>query len=256
MNFKPVFPAIFCLLLIGCGGGGGGGDSSPTSTTPTPVADEKPGGLWEGTTTDQSGNTQNLVGITTDSGDFRFFSFDTGGQFLGDLTVNGSSATGSGLGYAAIGFTWIDGSIFTDITLTGTVNERTSFSGDWEASTGESGTFSFAYNSLYERDSSLSLLSDVWIAYDQFGNPIGSTTIDSSGRIDGQDAAGCLYSGQINLIDPAYNVYDIALNVVNCGSANGDYTGLGFLADDLAQNDTFYYAVDKGTFSYISVVYR
>jgi len=256
MNLKPLFPAIACLLLIGCGGGGGG-DSAPTSgTTPAPVADEKPGGLWEGTTTDQSGNTQTLVGISTDNGDFRFFSLTTGGQFLGDMTVNGSTVTGSGLGYAAIGFTWIDGSIYTDIALSGTVNERTSFSGDWEASTGESGTFSFAYNSLYERDSSLSLLSDVWTSYDEFGNPIGVTTIDSAGRIDAQDAAGCLYSGQVNLIDSAYNVYDVAVSVVNCGSVNGDYTGLGFLADDLAQNDTFYYALDKGTFSIISAVYR
>lgn len=254
MKFSSRFPILFFVLIAGCGGGGGSG--TPTPDSPTPVPDEKLGGLWEGTTTDQSGNSQTLLGITTDRGDFRFFSFATGGQFLGNVNVNGSAVTGSGIGYAPVGFTWTDGSIFTDITLSGNVTERTSFSGDWAASTGESGTFSFAYNSLYERDSSLSLLNDVWTSYDEFGNPIASIIVDSAGRIDGQDAAGCLYSGQISIIDSAFNAYDITLTVLNCGAANGDYSGLGVLADDLTQNDTFIYSLDKGTLSLIDVIYR
>jgi len=248
--------SIACVLTA-CGGGGGGGGDTSAPPAPLTVVDELHGGIWSGTTTgSQGGGTQDLIGVSTDDGRFRFLSLDTGGQFIGTSTVDGTSITGSGIGYAPIGYAWIDGSVYTDVTLSGTINERSTFSGNWAASTGETGTFNFAYESLHQRDSSLGLVADTWISFNDSGNPIGTVSIDAAGRLDGQDAAGCLYSGTVSIIDANYNVYDLSLSVLNCSSANGDYSGLGILTDNVNQNDTFVYTVDKGTFAFSAVIFR
>ena len=257
--------ALVFAMLGACGGGGG--SSTPTQTPendppaqpppPSPPPNEMPGGIWFGTTTiDGTAGSPDFVGLSTDDGRFRFLSFDTAGQFVGTSTISGSSVTGSGTGYAAIGFTWIDGSVFTNISIAGTISERIGFTGIWEADTGESGTFSFLYDSLHQRDSSLSLIADVWTALDEFGNLIGTVTIDTAGRIDGQDVAGCLYSGSVSIIDSDFNVYDVSLTITNCGAANGDYSGLGVLTDAFGKNDSFVYSVDNGTLAVIDAVFR
>jgi hypothetical protein len=46
-----------------------------------------------------------------------------------------------------------------------------------------------------------------------------------SGALSGGDSLGCIYSGDIDIIDPSINVYALTLNMASCGDYNGDYKG-------------------------------
>jgi hypothetical protein len=228
------------ILLVGCGGGGSGGGGG----TAAPV-DQARGGLWSGTLTiDGVAGTQDFAGISTDDGRFRFISVDTGGQFAGTVQVRGDSATGSGKGFAPEGTTWRDGSAITTATMTGTLRQHSSFVGSWSTGTGESGTFSFAYDADYEKVSSLALLAGVWTVYDDDLNPFATFTIDANGQFSGQNVAGCASSGQISIIDPRSSVYDIKSAISNCAIA-GDYAGLGVLGSVASPNDAFVFSVNS-----------
>src|SRR6056297_3630788 len=195
MSVRHAFLVAMSVLISACGGGG---DS--TSSSSPPVDNERAGGIWSGTSTGAAfGGAQEVVGISTDDGRFRFLSLNTGGQFIGEVQVNGTVFTGTGTGYAATGTTWIDGSIHTPLTVSGSLDERQNLAGDWETGTGESGSFSYSYDTIYERDSSLDTLAGSWTEFDNFGNPIAVYQADSAGRYDGQDTEGCLYTGQISI---------------------------------------------------------
>jgi hypothetical protein len=232
--------AIALVLLAACGGGGsggGGGGSAP--------ADQALGGLWYGTLSiDGLAGTQSFVGMSTDDGRFRFISADTGGQFVGTVQVDGTTVSGSGKGFAPDGTTWRDGSTVTTATMTGTLRQRSSFVGSWSTGTGESGTFSFSYDADYEKDSSLALLEGVWIVYDDNLNPYATFTIDPDGGFSGQNIVGCTSMGQISIIDPRSNIYEITSTISNCAIA-GEYTGLGVLGSIVNSNDAFLFSVNS-----------
>lgn len=244
---------ILLAALAACGGGGGSSD--PAANLPVP--DASVGGLWFGTTTDNvSSEPQFFLGVSTNDGRFRFLSADTLGQFVGSFAADGTNLTGSGVGIAPVGSTWLDNSTTTNISMTGTISERASMSGSWSGGTGETGTFSFVYDGMYERGSALTTVAGSWVSLDEFDNPIGSITVDSAGRMDAQDAAGCLYSGDLSIINASYNAYDLNLAVTNCGNFNGTYSGLAVVADTDAPDDTLIYSVDNGTWFIIAQAYR
>ena len=243
---------ISLTVLAACGGGGGSSDPAPV-----PVPDAAIGGIWIGTTTDSVSNEpQFFLGLSTDDGRFRFLSADTLGQFVGTFSADGTNLTGSGVGVAPLGSTWLDNSTAININLTGTISERATMSGNWSGGTGETGTFSFAYDSLYERGSSLSTVAGSWVSLDQFDNPIGSITIDAAGRMDALDAAGCLYSGDVSIINASYNAYDLDVTVSNCGDLNGSYSGLAVVADADGTDDVLIYSVDNGTWFIIAEAHK
>ncbi len=232
--------AAFLMAAVGsaCGGGDGGGGGGT-------AADQEPGGLWSGTIAinGQSGR-QELVGISTDDGRFRFISVDTAGQFVGNGVVNGTRITGSGTAFAPPGFTWLDGSTVTTLTMSGTLRERRSIEGTWTAGTGEAGSFAMDYDPDYAKDSSLSLVAGVWTVYDDNLNPFATFTIEADGQFSGQNAVGCTSLGRISIIDARYNVYDIASTVSNCAIA-GDYAGLGVLGSISQPNDAFLFSINN-----------
>lgn len=242
---------LWAYLLLGvaaCGGGGGGGGDN---SGPPPVSNADLGGLWIGNTTNSAspGSSQTLYGVTTDGGEFRFLSFDTYGQFIGTLSSSGNSISGNGLGWAPIGYTWMDGSVLTSITLSGTISERTSITGNWTAGTGETGTATFSYDTLHTRTPSLDTLSANWYYSDGYDSV--TLSINASGIISGSDTGGCVYNGQATIPNSSYNTYRINIDVSSCGDVNGSYGGLGFLADDQNTNDTLIISVDDGTLAVI-----
>ena len=244
---------ISLAVLAACGGGGG--SSEPAANLPVP--DASVGGIWVGTTTDNvSTEPQFFLGVSTDDGRFRFLSADTLGQFVGTFSADGTSLSGSGVGIAPVGSTWLDNSTTIDINMSGTISERASMSGNWSGGTGETGTFSFVYDGIYARGSALSTVAGSWVSLDELDNPIGSITIDSAGRMDAQDAAGCLYSGDVSIINASYNAYDLDLTVTSCGNFDGVYSGLAVVADTDAPDDTLVYSVDNGTWFIIAEAYR
>ena len=109
---------------------------------------------------------------------------------------------------------------------------------------------------MYERGSSLATVARSWISRDEFGNPIGSITIDSEGRMDAQDAAGCLYSGDVSIINPSYNAYNLTITVSSCGQLDGAYSGLAVVADDVATDDLLIYSVDNASWFIIAEAHK
>lgn len=244
---------LITWTLSACGGG-----SSDTASAPVPVVNEKMGGIWEGTST-SGGNSQTLIGVTTDDGRFRFLSLDTSGQFVGTINVsNQNQISGSGVGIAPVGSTWTDGSTAISIDLSGAISERVSFTGTWSASTGEEGDFNLNFDDIYNEDSSISTVQGTWTSFDEFANATGSYTIDSDGGINGQDNSGCVYGGSLSIIDSNFNVYDITLTVSNCGDFNGTYTGLStFLGTSRSGNTPeLLISVDDDNFFVILSVFK
>lgn len=232
------------LIATGCGGG-----SSPppgSGNAPPPAANQAPGGLWFGTLSFDSGMiTEQFVAMTSDDGRFRFVSGDSDVQFVGQGQVSGTSLAGNARAFADTGANWLDGNHVVDATVTAVVTARDSFSGGWATTSGESGTFEFFYDGLSDRDSDTTLLEAVWTGYDEIGNPAVSFTVDSSGNLSGQNAQGCMSVGQLVVIDPAYNLYDIQSEISGCFIA-GSYSGFAFLGDLFAVNDALVVSIDDG----------
>lgn len=82
-----------------------------------------------------------------------------------------------------------------------------------------SGTFSLAYDALYDRDSSLATIAG------SFRRPGGTVVnVDADGSIFSQDATtGCVVNGKASIIDASYNVYRVQYTYGNC---TGDLAAL------------------------------
>ncbi len=243
---------LFSMALAACGGGGSG---EPIGVT-TPVANELLGGIWEGTST-AAGNSQSIIGVTTDDGRFRFLSLSTEGQYIGSFSVfDQNQVSGSGFGVAPLGFVWSDGSTVTSLTVTGTVSERNSYGGSWATGSGESGTFNLDYDPIYNRTSSLAKVQGTYTSFDDFGNATGVFTIDSNGNVVGQDIDACVYGGLVSIVNSNYNLYEISLTVTNCVQFSGMYNGLGGLRDFNNTDDELLISVDNGSIFVIISVLR
>jgi hypothetical protein len=98
-----------------------------------------------------------------------------------------------------------------------------------------SGTFSLAYDALYDRDSSLATIAG------SFGGPSGTVvTVDADGSIFSQDAtSGCVVNGKASIIDASFNVYRVQYTYGNCAgdlsALNGTtFVGLATLDNSVA----------------------
>jgi hypothetical protein len=247
---------IAVTLLVGlwgisaCGGGtspaGPGGPSSGPASPPPAEVDESIGGLWSGLLTSDDGFVvEEYVGMSSADGRFRFMSVDSDVHFIGVAEADGTSLTATARAFAATGGNWLDGNHVVDATLTAVISQRDSISGSWVLSSGESGTFDFLYDPLYEKNSPTGLLESVRTGYDSSGNAEISFTIDADGAFSGQDTTGCVSVGQFTVLDPAFNLFEIQSDISNCGIAGG-YTGFAFLVDLYAINDALVISIDDG----------
>lgn len=222
-----ILALVTLAFLSACSGGssGGGGNSS----VPVPVATNA-GGLWTGSSS-AGGMSIYIEGIITEDGEGRFVD-ENGTQYIvtsisgtdGDIRINFNA-------YAQFGYVFLNGSTSGTGSITGTVREKSTFSGSFSFSTGESGTVSFDYDSLYDRDSSLANIEGQW------NEGFGIMVVDPDGSFFEQDQFGCVYNGQASIINPTYNAFRLTMTVSSCGSENGSYQGLGVLADLNAVGD-------------------
>lgn len=220
--------AFTSVALVGCGGGGGGGSSAPT---PAPIVDSAVGGIWEGTTTLTDGTKYETAGFITEAGELRFITED-GAQQVGTISSTGSVINGEVTEYTAIADP-VSG------TFTGTISARNTLSGSVQFGGVTTSTFSFNYDTLYERDSSLAVVSGIYSDTDG-GGYTETYTIESDGTITGSDTDGCVFGGAVSILDSNYNMYRVQLTVSNCDDLDGTYTGLGALSDtNGSKNDTF-----------------
>lgn len=159
--------------------------------------------------------------------------------------ANANQVTGSGALYAVPGSILIDGSAVAALTITGgTFVERTTLDLTVTAA-GVTTTIATTYDAIYERGSSLDTVAGVYTSFDIYGDP-SSFAIDAAGAITAQSNSGCVANGQVTIIDPLFNAYDVSFDLSSCAGLDGSYDGLGITQDGNATDDEFPFAVFTG----------
>lgn len=184
--------------------------------------------------------------MSTSAGELRFvdergFSYfaqvdTTKTSFGGVITQRFSGAITE---FAAPDSQFPDGSVVVKGTITGSVGDSGNVfdalidPDDRLLSTvgGFRDIFAF-YDSVYQRNSSLALVSGTW----RDGTGV-TYSIDGNGAIFGQTSAGCVYDGQVSLIDSNNNLYRVHIDVSSCQDEDGSFTGLGALFGDAESGD-------------------
>ena len=219
MNRTLSLAILSSILTTSCGGGSDGGGSSNPPPPPPPPPDASPGGIWVGTTS--IGST--IVGLVTETGEFHFLQ-DDGVQYFGTVDTSQNSLSADFTGVTEFGTAFADGSTTGTGTLTGTVQERNSMSGDSNFTTALGtnidSTLALSYDALYERNSSLETIAG------NYRNTATNAVINVNGDGDlfSQDpVTGCVISGTVNIISPSFNAYRVQYRFSSC---TGEYSGL------------------------------
>jgi hypothetical protein len=228
MNKYLVLLLSMLALSAGCGGGGGGGAANPPPNA-------SPGGIWAGTSS--TGGT--ILGLVTETGEFHFLQ-DDGIQYFGTVSTSQNAISANFTGVTQIGTALVDGSTSGTGTLSGTVQERRSMSGNstFRTALGNSttSTITLTYDNLYERDSSLGMIAGNY--RDTATNAV--INVNGNGVVFSQDAVtGCIVNGTISIIDARYNAYRVQYSFSSCRAPyailNGTTAnGLGTLDNTVA----------------------
>lgn len=223
--------ALSALIgLSACGGGSSGSGSG--ATTPPPTVNANPAGVWYGYVNNATlGDSYDVVGVSISSGELRFVD-SQGVQYHGTMQVAGNNYTATFRAIAPLGETFLNNSTVITGSLNGTIQERSTISGSYTMSTGETGAISLLYDPVHLRGSNLSRLAGIWT--DEYGE---TTTIDSQGQIFAQTSDGCVFNGSASVVSSAFNTYRFNVTVSSCGTFNGTYGGLGVISDWQANDD-------------------
>ena len=237
------FIILAASLLFSCGGDGGGDSATPAVlTSPPPTLSV--GGIWDGTfNSNVVAFNSHMIGIVSEDREVRFIS-DDGVQIFGDLSVIGNTVSGSLTSIAPFGYFFVDGSQLGIINVQGTVTEKQYIGGEYSG-TGDQGSIGLSYDSLYDRDSALTLLEGTWnLDYldNQYINL--NLNVQSDGTFTGSDNRGYSFEGDITIINPEYNCYRVSVTVTVPGNDAFVYSGLSALGDHSGTNDLLYFAVD------------
>lgn len=225
---KKLIPTMFCALLVACGGGGGGngGNVDPT-------------GIWLGTFTQTGSSPTNVIGfIFRNQVHLISDSEDSSLVYQGPMGVSGrnlTAVTENRLADAGMGSDPVSTyEISAELRTVGGIRD---IRGSYTSSDGTRGAIALAYDPITDQGSSLEAISDNWGIVNTGGSGGLSLVVDDNGTLSGSDSGGCVYNGQVEIIDPAVNIYGIDLSIANCDelSNNGDHTGFAFI-DDRGEN--------------------
>lgn len=222
MKISRLAIAAVLFVIASCGGGGGYGGSSPP---PPPVQNASPGGIWTGTDTS---NGATVEGLVDEVGEANFID-SNGVQYVvrNAFSISGNTATGTFDGYAPFGTTFADGSAHGVGTFSGTIQERSSFSGNTSFTTDGgstvTGALNLTFNALYDEASATSDLAGMYI--DSATGVV--VTVDVNGNIFAQDQnTGCVLNGTESAIDTAFNAYRVSISFASCTGASAVLNGL------------------------------
>lgn len=221
---KRVAVLLMAALAAACGGSGGGGGSKPA------VQDAAVGGLWEGQTNIAGQGVFELIGIIAEDGTAYFLQED-GVMYWGKVTSSGNSLSSTLEGAGILGIPLWDGSASGSGSATGTINARTSIAANSTFTTalGSKSTASIAlsFYSLYDTDSSLALIAGNYV--DSLGLYAGVLNIAGDGVVFLQNPdTGCVINGQVAIINPSYNAYDVRFSYSSCTGSNAVFNGATF----------------------------
>ncbi len=203
-------------------------NNGSTSAVIAAVTNASPGGIWFGT--DSEGD--NIVALITETGRFHFLDeFDFQGSGIVAVSVANEIDTSFRF-VPPVGSAFADGSIFADCSASGLLTERSTLDGTVACTTSvgtqSSVTINLNYQTLYDIDSDLAAFVGTWT--DSSNPGIDVANVDAMGVIIGQDGSGsgCIYSGQVTIIDPNYNAYDIEWTYSSCVGQSAVLNGVTF----------------------------
>jgi hypothetical protein len=160
-----------------------------------------------------------VTGITSDSGDDRFFLL--GKHYIGKI--------GAGQTAYAMCDTCLAGEPVTDsykfkvISVQANASVSASIVADNIFGTSTVG-FGVPYDKSFEKPSSTATVQGVYTTNLGTGYTL-TISIDAAGQVAGNDTNGCNLAGNFSTSHPAVNYYDAALDVTSCGSSDGHYDG-------------------------------
>ena len=217
--------AFLITLLSGCGGG------SSDSDTSEPPPNQNVDGIWQGTTTDDTGTCK--LYMINSIGEMVAFSSDCQTVYKGSYTVDGSNLS------AQVEVYDIGGAKKGSTTLSGTCSEQSTMNGNYTTPDGRGGTFDLSYNQATGRPSSLEQVEGTW-AYNDSNGFSADFVIDNQGKLSGANSYGCNIRGVISLLDTNKNIYSIDLDITQCTAQggvydqDGSYDGLAVIGKDAA----------------------
>ncbi len=205
------------FFIIGCGGGGSSGSSSSSSSSETSRT-VSPGGVWEGFQAIDGEPDIEIAGLVTEDGRFHFLRED-GAQAVGSISVSVNRGQADYRIKVEAGDAFVDGSVAADGILDVQIEERSSIRGRFSSVTDgglrEEGTIQLTYNDIYDRPSSISTASGIFMERD-FDNMI---IIDDQGRVEYKnisESPTCIADGVIEPFDQRFNAYDISFRFEGC----------------------------------------
>jgi hypothetical protein len=217
---------IASILASNGGGGGGNGDGGTTDISLL-------NGIWQGTAhSNLEGIDMEVIGLIYE-GNVRFYLPASDTFNAGTISVNGDNFSAT--------LTDIDNNEST--TLSGSYISGVSITGTYTSSSGDSGSTSLSYDSIYNRPSSLSQTQGTWSFTE--GSYSSSITIQADGTIAGSDSNGCTFSGSVTLLDSTKNLYNTVVQITNCGLVNEQLSGWGVVYDKASPNDTLFMIINN-----------
>jgi PKD repeat protein len=199
-----------------------------TSAVIASLTNASPGGIWFGT--DSEGD--NIVALITETGRFHFLDeFDFQGS--GIVAVSATDEFDVSFRFVPpVGGSFADGTAFADCSASGLLTERSTLDGTVACTTAggtqSSVAVSLTYQALYDLDSDLAAFVGTWT--DSSNPGVDVVNVDAMGVITGQDGSGsgCIYDGQVTIIDPNYNAYDIEWTYLSCVGQSAVLNGVTF----------------------------
>ena len=199
-----------------------------------PVVNQALGGIW--------GGGEYLL-IATDGGQMLWWEpvverFGYGTATVTEATLTASFALVSGSVPAFPVPPGYDGTLASCVA-TGTIQERQSMTVSVECTDSDGNEFlaapdvTLTYGSSYDRGSSLATIAGL---YDIGLNVPSILDINADGTLFSQEAVTeCVTNGQVNVIDPDFNLYAVSVAILNCNDdtawLNG-MSGTGFFSLD------------------------
>ena len=184
-------------------------------------------GLWIGDACCVKSDSFPVIGLTNDSGDYRFLVL--GAHYVGK--AGSAPAAYATCSSCLAGQLETDRHDFRLFAITPRISAHESINALNSMAHPEDVVFSVPYDRAFERPSDVAILQGNYTSNLGTGYTL-TITIDAASNISGIDTNGCSLQGQVLTSHPGLNNYNVVLDVTNCGNRGGRYHGNAALIFD------------------------
>lgn len=273
MSRKRRIVILFLVTLSGlsaCGGGGGGSTTTIPPVTIPPVTNVSPGGYWGGV----DSNGQPIDAFVTETGELHITQVFGGDRYFGSGVVtvtNGNDLAGDfqliapmADFFGGLDDVFADGTTSADCTLSGTVTQRNTMTVTVICTTTagleDQITATLGYRNSHDRDSSMATIGGNYQWAWSPALPV-ILNITGAGTMFSQDAGtGCIITGQVNIINSTFDIYDIEIGFSNCLGQdailnNSVFVGIGGFFGALSSPDRLFVFVIGDVAGVLTVIW-